>query len=68
MKKKRKWKKKNNTTLEDYINDISIQVDNYSTMCKKLTSNTLLLEIYAKDEKNKTTTYTTPIKINDKCK
>ena len=60
-------KTKNNIILEDYLKEINIQVDNYSTMCKNLTSNTLLLEIYAKTEDNKITTYTIPIKLNDKC-
>ena len=57
-----------NTTLEDYLKEVNIQVDNYSTMCKQLTSNSLFLEIYATDKENKIKTYTIPIQLNDKCK
>ena len=56
------------TTLEDYLKEVNIQVDNYSTMCKQLTSNSLFLEIYATDQDNKITTFTIPIQLNDKCK
>ena len=59
---------KKDMTLEDYLKDINIQVDNYSTMCKKLTSNTLFLEITATSQENVVTAYTIPIQLNDNCK
>ena len=60
--------KKNNITLEEYLKDANIQVDNYSLMCKKLTSTTLSLEIEATTKDHKKITYTIPIKLNDTCK
>ncbi|MBR3210730.1 MAG: helix-turn-helix transcriptional regulator [Bacilli bacterium] len=59
---------KNNTTLEDFLRDTDIKVDNYSLACKNLTSSTLFLEIEALTKENKTITYTIPIKLNDTCK
>ena len=55
-------------TLKDYLKDLDIQVNNYSTTCKKLTNNTLSLEIKAINKDNKTITYNIPIKLNDDCK
>lgn len=60
--------KKNNITLEEYLKDANIQVDNYSLICRKLTSTTLSLEIEATTKNHKTITYTIPIKLNDTCK
>lgn len=59
---------KKNTTLEEFLKDMNIQVDNYSLVCKNLTSSTLYLEINATTKENKATTYTIPIKLNDNCK
>ena len=61
-------KQKNNQKLEEFLKEVNINVDNYSSSCKKLTSNTLSLEIKAINEENKTITYTIPIKLNDTCK
>ena len=60
--------KKNNITLVDFLKNIRINIDNYSYMCKSLTSNSLSLEINAVNEDNNTITYTIPIKLNDNCK
>lgn len=59
---------KKNINLQDYLKDIDIKVDNYSTTCKRLISNNLILEIRALNSENKTITYTVPIKLNDNCK
>ena len=61
-------KEAKNLSLKDYLKEVDIKADNYSTTCKRLTSNTLILEIYALDNNNKTITYTIPIKLNDNCK
>ena len=61
-------KKNNNISLKDYLKNIDINVNNYSTTCKRLTSNNLILEISALNSDNKTITYTIPIKLNDNCK
>ncbi len=61
-------KQKENITLENFLKDTNIQVDNYSHACKNLTSSSLFLEINAVNKDNKTITYTIPIKLNDNCK
>ena len=60
--------KKDNITLKEFLKNTNINVDNYSTVCKKLTTNTLILEIYATKEDDKVVTYKVPIKLNDNCK
>ena len=60
--------KKKNITLKDYLKDLDIKVNNYSTTCKKFTNNTLSLEIKAINKDNKTITYNIPIRLNDDCK
>lgn len=57
---------KENSTLENYLKDININVDNAS--CKNLVSNTLFLEIVAENNNGENKTYTIPIKLNDNCK
>ena len=57
-----------NKTLEEFLKEINMKVDHYSSSCKDLTSNTLSLEIEALTEENKTITYKIPIKLNDSCK
>ena len=59
---------KKDYTLEEFLKETNIKVDNYSTVCKNLTSNTLFLEISATTKENKTITYTIPLKLNDTCK
>ena len=61
-------KEKKDINIVEYLKDTNINVNNYSSTCKRLTSNTLILEIYALDNNNKTITYTIPIKLNDNCK
>ncbi len=58
----------NNKTLEAFLKETKINVENYSSNCKKLTSNTLSLEIKAINDESKAITYTIPIKLNDSCK
>ena len=61
-------KKEKNINLKDYLKGIDIKVDNYSTTCRRLTSNNLVLEISAINNDKKTITYTIPIRLNDNCK
>ena len=61
-------KKEKNKKLEDFLKEVNISVDHYSSSCKNLTSNILSLEIQALNEENKTITYNIPIKLNDTCK
>lgn len=61
-------KKIKNTNLEDYLKELNLKVDHSSKTCKNLSKSSLTLEIEAKDDNNKTITYTIPIKLNDSCK
>jgi transcriptional regulator with XRE-family HTH domain len=58
---------KKNINLEDYLKEVSFNIDSYSSKCKQLTSNTLSLEILATTEDNKTITYKIPIDLTDSC-
>ena len=60
--------KKKNIDLEDFLKEVQVKVDHSSKTCKNLNKSSLTLEIEAKDENNKTITYTIPIKLNDSCK
>lgn len=60
--------KRENITLEEFLKEVNIQVDSYSTMCKKLTSSTMMIEITAITKDQKEVTYTIPLEWNDKCK
>ena len=57
-----------NKKLEDFLKEVNIKVDHFSSSCKNLTENTLTLEIQALTEENKTITYKIPLKLNDECK
>ena len=60
--------KKKNTNLEDFLKEVQINTDHSSKTCKNLSKSSLTLEIEAKDDNNKTITYTIPVKLNDSCK
>lgn len=58
---------KNNITLEEYLKEVLINVDNYSSMCKLFKNSNLYLEIQAVDNNDKTISYKIPIKLNKDC-
>ena len=60
--------KNKNLSLEDYLKDVNIEVDNYNTSCKEYTENTLYLEISALNKDNKTISYKIPVSLNETCK
>ena len=60
--------KKKNTNLEDFLKELQVNTNHSSKTCKNLSKSSLTLEIEAKDDNNKTITYTIPIKLNDSCK
>ena len=60
-------KEAKNMTLKEYLKDLNINVDNYSTICKRLTSNSLSLEISVINSDNKNIYYKIPIKLNENC-
>lgn len=59
---------KNNIKLDDYLKEVQINVNNYSTKCKELTSNDLSLEITATKKDGKKVSFNVPIKLNEQCK
>ena len=60
-------KKSNNSTIEDYLKDITFKVNNYDRLCKNFTKNSLSLTIKATTDDDKITTYEVPLSINDDC-
>lgn len=59
---------KKNIKLDDYLKEVNINVSNYSTKCKELTSNDLSLEIVATKIDGKKVSYNVPIKLNEQCR
>lgn len=59
--------KEKNVTLEDFLEDVKINVDNYSATCKKFQDSYLYLEINAIDIDGKNTTYNIPITLKENC-
>lgn len=55
------------TTLNEYLENVNFSIENFSKECKNIKEGTLLLEISAKDENNKITTYSVPLSLNDDC-
>lgn len=58
---------KKEITLEEYLNDIQFNIDNYEKTCKIYKENSLHLEIDAIDENDNTTTYKIPLTLEDNC-
>ena len=59
---------KKNITLENYLKDVNINVNDNTTICKNNSKNSLVLEIYATTKNSKVITYSIPLKLNDNCK
>lgn len=57
---------KKDTTLEEYLKDVKLNVDNYKRMCTKFNTKSLYLEIET-DEGKGINTHKIPLKLNDKC-
>lgn len=54
-------------TLEDYLKNININVDNYANTCKIYKDNSLYMEIEAITLDNEIITYKIPLKLEDNC-
>ena len=55
-------------TLDEYLDNIKINVDKHDSICKEYSDNTLQLELEAYDSYDRITTYRIPLKLNDNCK
>jgi transcriptional regulator with XRE-family HTH domain len=53
--------------LSDYLNNVKISVDNFSKSCPTLANSQLYLEINAKDNNEKITTYRINLELKDNC-
>lgn len=53
--------------LEDYLKDVKINVDNYSSVCKNYQDSTLYLLINATDKNDKVTSYKIPLILEENC-
>ena len=60
-------KRDNDITLEEYLKEVEISVDNYSLSCNTLSNSSLYLEINATLEDNKNITYNIPITLEENC-
>lgn len=58
---------KMNMTLEEFLETVSFKVDHYDKTCKVYKENSLYLEIEAKDQHDKLTTYKIPLQLKDEC-
>ena len=55
-------------TLDEYLKDVSIIIDDYNQTCRNMSDYELYLKINAKEKDNKTVTYDIPLSLNESCK
>ena len=60
--------RKTDVTLDEYLNDINILVDDYNQTCRNIDDYALYLEINATLKENKKVNYTIPLSLTDSCK
>ncbi len=59
---------KRDISLDDYLKEVEIHVDDYSRSCKTFTSSKVYLEIKGKNKNGKIELYQVPIKLDNNCK
>ncbi len=62
-----KYNKNKLVKLEDFLQKITLSVDDYQKSCKDYKDNTLYLMINAIDKEERLTTYKIPLELNDSC-
>ena len=62
-----KYDKEKNISLEDFLQEVTFSIDNYSKVCKDFSENSLNLSINAKDNDGKIITYKVPLSLNESC-
>lgn len=55
-------------TLDNFVEEIQLNVNNYVASCKMFASSMLYMEIEAKDNNDRITTYKIPINLEENCK
>ena len=53
--------------MTEYLEHLAINVDNYTNICKDLTTSNIYLEIEAELYDDKKVVYTIPITLEDNC-
>ena len=53
--------------LEDFLQEITLAVDDYEKSCKDYTDNSLYLSIFATRQDGKVITYRVPLKLDSSC-
>lgn len=61
------YKEKEDILLEDFLENVTLTVDNYKQVCSEFKENSLYLLINAKDKEDKITSYKIPLSLNDNC-
>ncbi len=54
-------------TLQEYLQTVTLSVDDYQKICKEYSENSLYLTINAKDSDNKITSYHIPLSFEESC-
>ena len=58
----------NNITLNEYLEDVSIIIDDYNQTCRNMSDYKLFLKIIANETDDKIITYNIPLSLSDSCK
>lgn len=61
------YNEEKNITLEEFLQTVTLTVDDYKKTCKEYSQNSLFLSINAKDNNGKITTYKIPLTMEQKC-
>ena len=54
-------------TLNNYLNTVEFNIDDYESTCKNYTDNSLSIELKATNENGDIITYEIPLRLNDNC-
>ncbi len=58
---------KDNITIDDFLEDVTFNIDSHKTTCSKITTSDLVLTLNVTDNDNKIITYKVPLDIKDNC-
>jgi transcriptional regulator with XRE-family HTH domain len=58
---------KEGITLEEFLSDVTFNIDNYEKVCKKYQENSFLLEVDVTLENGDVSSYKIPLKLEDNC-
>lgn len=61
------YSEEKNITLENFLQTVTLTVDNYKKICKEYSENSLFLSINARDNNGKITTYKIPLALEQSC-